>query len=124
MPQLLTRISTLPATTLIIAINAVVFVGVHIFGAWSEKLLALFTLPLTFSDLAMSPWTPLTYMFTQYAPFHLLANMLLLYFYASPAVRAAGTLSSPRLWGVYLLGGVAGGLVAILACRITDYPSV
>ncbi|MDE6783615.1 MAG: rhomboid family intramembrane serine protease, partial [Paramuribaculum sp.] len=123
MRQLLARISTPAATALIIAINAVVFVAVHIFGSWSEMLLGLFTLPLSISDIAVRPWAPLTYMFTQYAPFHLLANMLLLYFYASPAVSAAGQLSSRRLWVVYLLGGIAGALAALLACRITAYPS-
>lgn len=123
MKQLLARISAPTATTLIIAINAVVFVCVHIFGSWSERLLGLFTLPLSFSDIAARPWSPLTYMFTQYAPFHLLGNMLLLYFYASPAVRKAGQLSSRRLWGVYLLGGIAGALMALIACRIATYPS-
>ncbi|MDE5800426.1 MAG: rhomboid family intramembrane serine protease [Paramuribaculum sp.] len=123
MRQFLTRISAPTATTLIIAINAVVFVVVHIFGSWSEMLLGLLTLPLSISDIAVRPWTPLTYMFTQYAPFHILANMLLLYFYASPAVRSAGELSSRRLWGVYLIGGIAGALAALLACRITAYPS-
>lgn len=123
MKQLLARISAPTATTLIIAINAVVFVAVHIFGSWSERLLGLLTLPPTFSDIAARPWTPLTYMFTQYAPFHLLGNMLLLYFYASPSVRTAGQLSSRRLWGVYLLGGIAGALLALLACRIAAYPS-
>lgn len=123
MTRILARISAPTATTLIIAINAVVFVAVHIFGAWSARLLEAFTLPLSFAGVATRPWTSVTYMFTQYAPFHLLANMLLLYFYASPSMRRAGQLSSMRLWGVYLLGGVAGALVALLACRIAAFQS-
>jgi membrane associated rhomboid family serine protease len=62
----------------------------------------------TFLD---QPWTLLTSMFIHNGIWHILANMITLYFFGSYLNRLLGT---GRFLIVYLAGGIAAGLVFIL----------
>lgn len=66
-------------------------------------------------NLLHTPWTIITYMFTQFGFIHLLFNMLWLYWFGSIFLSY---FSGPKLTGVYLLGGISGAIVYIAAYAI------
>lgn len=68
-----------------------------------------------FSVLAHRPWTVLTYMFVHSSFLHILFNLLVLYWFGKMFLEY---LSQRQLFGVYLLGGLTGALVFIVAYNI------
>jgi membrane associated rhomboid family serine protease len=109
---------------LLIAINVVVFLLINIpavieqlFGhndilALSNEYLAL---PAYLPKLAVRFWTPLTYMFMHDGIFHILFNMLWLYWIGQIFEEYLG---NKRIVGVYLLGGFAGAALYILSYNV------
>lgn len=71
-----------------------------------------FAVPASLQTLAGKPWTAFTYMFLHLEFWHLLFNMLWLYWFGRIFTEF---LSDRNLVAVYLLGGLAGGLVFILS---------
>lgn len=65
--------------------------------------------------LLYRPWTLFTYMFTQFEFFHLLFNMLWLYWFGSFFLNY---FSERKLTGVYLLGGIAGAALYVLSYNL------
>lgn len=63
-------------------------------------------------DLIYRPWTLVTYMFTQVTLIHLLVNLLWLYWFGQILLTIYG---DRALAWIYLGGGIAGGVVYILA---------
>lgn len=61
------------------------------------------------------PWSLLTYMFVHESFFHILFNMLVLYWFGQLFCEF---MSSSRLVVVYLLGGLTGGLLFMLAYQL------
>jgi len=72
-----------------------------------------FTIPPTIAEYLTRPWTLITYMFahSRYDIFHILFNMLALYWFGKLFVEYLG---SDKLIAVYVLGGLAGGLLYLL----------
>lgn len=86
-------------------INLLVFIGTLVY----RKLIYMLGLqPATFLD---QPWTIITSMFTHYDLWHILANMLTLYFYGSFLCQLIGT---RNFLIIYLLGGILGGVFFLL----------
>lgn len=112
------NISRLPDVTWLIIINATVFVVLHLLSSHWPGMLGAISLPADFYSIASTPWSPLTYMFTQYAPGAIIFNMLLLYFYADIARTPPNPLIGWRLWALYAIGGTAGALAYYAACII------
>ena len=83
-------------------------------GEWS-KWLELYS---NFSKLIFKPWTLITHMFTHVGVFHLLFNMLMLYFSGQMFVRFFG---EKKLLAMYILGGLSGAIVLILASTFLPY---
>jgi membrane associated rhomboid family serine protease len=69
-------------------------------------------MPAQFSALAHHFWTPVTYMFMHSGVLHILFNMLWLYWMGQIFEEYLGY---KRTIGLYLLGGLAGGALYILA---------
>lgn len=107
----------------LILINVAVFVAiviVNIFGALSgfslsQYFIAVTALPTDGIKLLTRPWTFVTYMFLHEGFFHLLFNMIWLYF---GGMMFREFLGSRRLLGVYLWGGLAGGFLYVLIYNI------
>ena len=111
-----------PNNTLVqlIVINIVVFLFLNIlyvFTRYGEAEIFYkvvenqFTLPALLSKFIYRPWTILVYSFTHKGLFHILFNMLFLYWFGSVIVEYLG---QRRLLSLYVLGALAGGLTYML----------
>ena len=81
-------------------------------GVFASFVNALIVLPPDFGSLLFKPWTLFTYMFAHIDFFHILGNMIFLYF-GGDLFR--NLLGERRLLYTYLVGGIAGGLLQITA---------
>ncbi len=108
--------------TRVILINAGVFVlliAVSILSAlmgveksWLRSILAF---PADINIVAFRPWTVLTYMFTHTRFFHLIFNLIALYIFGRLFLK---WLDQNRFLSVYLLGGIAGAAMYLLAHKV------
>ena len=69
-------------------------------------------LPSEITELIKQPWSLLTYMFLHENFIHLLFNMLWLHFGGKLFIEY---LNEKQLINIYILGGIFGGLIFILA---------
>jgi membrane associated rhomboid family serine protease len=83
--------------------------------AISAKALEIVAVPASFSKLLVKPWTIITYMFTHKDIWHILFNMLWLYWFGRIFLEY---LDQRKLVAVYLLGGLSGAVVYILSFNI------
>jgi membrane associated rhomboid family serine protease len=81
----------------------------------SEKILNLLSVPASLKALLVRPWTLITYMFTHKDIWHILFNMLWLYWFGRIFLEY---LDERKLVSVYLLGGICGALVYIASFNI------
>lgn len=83
--------------------------------AVSEITLAQLAVPASLQNLIIKPWTLITYMFTHKDIWHILFNMLWLYWFGRIFLEY---LDQRKLVAVYLLGGISGAIVYILSFNI------
>jgi len=81
----------------------------------SAKTLNLFSVPSSLRSFLTRPWTIITYMFTHKDIWHILFNMLWLYWFGKIFLEY---LDQKKLVAVYLLGGIIGAIVYILSFNI------
>ncbi len=106
----------------LILINTIVYLLVNLVGvvtglfsdggAVFNPLAKALSLPSNLSALASKPWTLFTYMFLQENFFHLLFNMVMLYF---GGMIFQEYLNQKKLLWTYLIGGLFGGLFFVIA---------
>jgi membrane associated rhomboid family serine protease len=102
--------------TRLIAVNALVFVVIMALqlvaslcnSAAVHALILQLECPDSFGALLMRPWSLLTYMFVHIDLFHVLFNMLWLYWFAE-VFMLTGT--SRQLLTLYIGGGIIGGIL-------------
>jgi membrane associated rhomboid family serine protease len=111
--------------SLLIGINIIVFLAINIpalieqllfTGIGNSRILSYsyeyLLLPASLSSLLHHFWTPVTYMFMHAGILHILFNMLWLYWMGQIFEEYLG---NKRTVGLYLLGGLTGGLLFV-AC--------
>ena len=81
----------------------------------SDTTLNLLSVPSSFKLLLVRPWTLITYMFVHKDIWHILFNMIWLYWFGRIFLEY---LDQRKLVAVYLLGGMSGALVYILSFNI------
>jgi membrane associated rhomboid family serine protease len=81
----------------------------------ASKTFLLFAIPSSLKALLLKPWTLVTYMFTHKDFWHILFNMLWLYWFGRIFLEY---LDQRKLVAVYLLGGLSGALVYVLSYNI------
>lgn len=83
--------------------------------------LYIFSVPSDLGQLILQPWSIFTYMFLHHGFLHLLFNILYLYWFGKLFLQLIG---SSRIVKLYLLGGVAGAFLYIVAFNIVPgfYP--
>ena len=100
------RAINLNALWFLIALNVVIFVITLI-----RPVSVINSLGLTPASLSQQPWTIISSMFVHGSIWHILFNMISLYFLGSFLIRAAGEKS---FLAIFFLGGLAGNLLFVL----------
>jgi membrane associated rhomboid family serine protease len=88
------------------------FVGYKLSGSDGSQMLSWLALPASFDLILSRPWTILTYMFLHFEFFHILFNVLWLYWFGKIFLEYH---SQQKLLSLYLIGGFLGGLAYMLA---------
>jgi membrane associated rhomboid family serine protease len=110
--------------TRLIYVNIAVFVMITIVAGIgfllnnpviAEKALDIFSVPASLNELLIRPWTLITYMFVHKDIWHILFNMLWLFWFGNIFLEY---LDQRKLVAVYLLGGISGALLYILSFNI------
>ena len=113
--------------TVLIGINVIVYLVINIpavveqlFVGFGKSSIEFYTqdylfLPAHLPKLLYRFWTPITYMFMHADIFHILFNMLWLYWFGQIFEEFLG---KKRTIGLYLMGGLAGGLLFIVAFNL------
>jgi membrane associated rhomboid family serine protease len=113
----------------IILINVIVFLLLNIFmlmfkwtglAGWYGYVEGNMMLPANLSVFITRPWTLVTYFFSHTGIFHILFNMLFLYWFGKLVEEYLG---NRRLINLYLLGGLAGGILYLLIYNLIPYYS-
>lgn len=107
--------------TRLIYINLGVFLLVKILGVFfylagqPYLLVNWLSIPSDVNELVTKPWTPITYMFMHAGFLHLLFNILGLYWFGKLFLYH---LEGDKLLSVYLLGGLAGAALYVVAYNV------
>lgn len=114
--DIVTRLLYINVTVFLIV--TIVNIGLLLFnlptGRWDTYL----ALPASPARFILQPWSLFTYMFMHAGVFHILFNMLWLYWFGRLFLQF---FSAKHLRGLYLLGGICGGLLYILAYNVFPY---
>ena len=109
----------------LIYINIAVFVAVtlagialQLFNMEQARVFDWLELPASPARFIMQPWSLLTYMFMHGGLLHILFNMLWLYWFGTIFLNM---FSSKHLRGLYVLGGICGGALYMLAYNVFPY---
>lgn len=81
-------------------------------------IMAQLMLPSDVPTFLTRPWTIITYMFTHVDFFHILFNMLFLYWFGQLIMEYLG---SRKFVNIYVLGGLAGGFFFMLMYNLVPY---
>ncbi len=102
--------------TAVFVVVSVVHLFLWLFGYQGlNPFVKWFAVPADLSTLITRPWTLFTYMFLHEGFFHLLMNMIMLYF---GSLLFLEYLSEQKLLKTYILGGLIGALFFVLAFNI------
>jgi membrane associated rhomboid family serine protease len=110
--------------TRLIYINIAVFLAISIVSIIgylmknpliSENTISFLAIPASLKTLLIRPWTIITYMFTHKDIWHILFNMLWLYWFGRIFLEY---LDQRKLVAVYLLGGICGAIIYVLSFNI------
>ncbi|WP_242610712.1 rhomboid family protein [Aquimarina brevivitae] len=103
----------------LIVINALIFIGATlgswIFGYGPEQTMKWFVLPSNPTDFIYQVWGLVTYSFLHFGFWHVFWNMLMLYWFGQYVLNL---FTEKRFLTIYLLGGIAGGALFVLAYNL------
>lgn len=111
----------------LIAINVLVFFALLVvrvvmtvsgLGDLYKTGLSYLMMPASLPKLAMQPWSIFTYMFLHEGVFHVLFNMLFLFWFGQLIHQYLG---SRKLVNLYILGGLFGGVLYVLVYNLAPY---
>ena len=109
----------------LILINCVVFVFVELISVFLmlcnvpyNPIAEALSLHAWIPTFLMQPWSIITYMFMHGGLLHILFNMLWLYWFGNLFLNY---FSSKHLRGLYILGGLCGGILYIISYNVFPY---
>lgn len=109
----------------LILINCIVFVFVELVGIFLmlfnvpyNPVASYLSLPSSLERFMYQPWSIVTYMFMHGGIFHILFNMLWLYWFGRLFLNFY---SSKHLRGLYVLGGLCGGFLYMVSYNVFPY---
>ncbi len=116
------KIQTATVTEKLIAVNVLVFILfflfrtlAYLFQLPSDFLLEWFVFPKEPMEFLLKPWSIITYSFLHSGIWHILSNMLILYF---SGIYFLNYFSPKRLLNYYFLGVIIGALVYMLSYNL------
>lgn len=116
------KIQTATVTEKLIAINVLVFILfflfrtiAYLFQLPSDFLIEWFVFPKEPMEFLLKPWSIITYSFLHSGIWHILSNMLILYF---SGIYFLNYFSPKRLLNYYFLGVIIGALVYMLSYNL------
>lgn len=116
------KIQTATVTEKLIAINVLVFILffllrtiAYLFQLPSDFLIEWFVFPKEPMEFLLKPWSIITYSFLHSGIWHILSNMLILYF---SGIYFLNYFSAKRLLNYYFLGVIIGALVYMLSYNL------
>lgn len=111
--------------TQLIYINVGIFVIIklfeivlRLFNFDASEMFNFLALPTSLTQFAHQPWSLFTYMFMHAGIIHILFNMLWLYWFGTIFLEL---FSARHLLGIYLFGGICGGLLYILSYNVFPF---
>ena len=102
----------------VFVVTTLVSVFLMLFNLSNAGLFQVLELPAYVPNFLVQPWSLLTYMFLHADALHLLFNMLWLYWFGQLFLSIY---SARHLRGLYILGGLCGGLLYMLAFNVFPY---
>ena len=102
----------------IFVVTTLVSVFLLLFNWNASSWLNFLELPAWIPQFLVQPWSLFTYMFLHVGALHLLFNMLWLYWFGQLFLSF---FSARHYRGLYLLGGLCGGLLYLLAFNVFPY---
>lgn len=102
----------------VFVVTTLVSVFLRLFNMGDASWMNFMTLPASIPEFLKQPWSLLSYMFLHADPLHLLFNMLWLYWFGQLFLSF---FSARHFRGLYLLGGICGGLFYMLALNVFPY---
>ena len=102
----------------VFVVTTLVSVFLRLFNIGGASWMNFMTLPASIPEFLKQPWSLLSYMFLHADPLHLLFNMLWLYWFGQLFLSF---FSARHFRGLYLLGGICGGLFYMLALNVFPY---
>lgn len=100
-----------------IIINGI-FLIFKLFDIEGKNLTDYLNLPASFILFIKKPWTIIIYSFLHYDFWHILGNMLLLYWFGR---KFLSIFSGRQLGGLYVIGGIVGGLLYMSAFNVFSH---
>lgn len=103
--------------TKLLIINVAVFVITALMGAfmpqfYATNILPYIALPGDFMTLILRPWTLITHMFVHAGFWHLIGNLIVLYWFGG---IVGDLLGDRKILPLYILGGLAGAMIYVLS---------
>lgn len=99
-----------------ILVNISVFVVVSLFGLFGVDMVSSFLhLPSNIAELVLKPWTVITYAFMHAGLFHLLSNMLGMYWFGRIIADLVG---NSKLISLYFLGALVAAISFVLIYNV------
>ena len=102
----------------VFVVTTLVSVVLMLFNWGGMSWMNFLQLPAYLPKFLVQPWTLFTYMFLHVGALHLLFNMLWLYWFGQLFLSF---FSARHFRGLYLLGGLCGGLLYMLAYNVFPY---
>lgn len=116
------KLSTATVSEKLIAVNVAVFLlffffrtVAYLFQFSDDFLLEWFVFPKEVGEFIFKPWSIITYAFLHSGIWHILANMLILYF---SGIYFLNFFSGKKLLNFYFLGAIFGALVYMLSYNL------
>lgn len=108
----------------LVIINFAIFIALRLIGiiamigGWDiNAVVDYLALPSPLDILAQHPWTAVTYMFTHYEVFHIIFNMLTLYWFGKMLLLRC---SNRQLVWLYIYGGLLGATFFLVGAQLFD----
>ncbi len=102
----------------VFVITTLITISLKLFNRDASNIFELLALPASPIQALEQPWSLFTYMFMHAGFLHILFNMLWLYWFGALFLQF---FSGKHLRGLYILGGICGGLLYIIAYNVFPY---